>query len=169
MSRKPVRGLFITGTDTEIGKTYAAALIARSLAAAGHRVGVYKPAASGCTRPGDSLVSDDALALWQAAGSPARWPRPVRRCRRTLAPGGAAEGKNSTRAVQRLDVGSAATSCWSRAGGDVALGEDELSPTWPTIWASPWSSARRTVRSTVLQTLIAAATFRGERGRHRAQ
>ena len=54
MTSKPVRGLFITGTDTEVGKTYVAALIARSLVAAGHRVGVYKPAASGCSRAGRS-------------------------------------------------------------------------------------------------------------------
>ncbi|MGD9720629.1 MAG: dethiobiotin synthase [Pirellulales bacterium] len=70
MARTPVRGLFITGTDTEIGKTYATALMAESLVRAGHRVGVYKPAASGCTRTAGALVSDDALRLWQAAGSP---------------------------------------------------------------------------------------------------
>jgi dethiobiotin synthetase len=69
MTRKPVPGLFITGADTDVGKTYIAALIARALVAAGHRVGVYKPAASGCQADGDELVSDDALALWQAAGS----------------------------------------------------------------------------------------------------
>ncbi len=70
MTRKPLRGLFITGTDTEIGKTYVGALIVRALVAAGHRVGVYKPAASGCAWQGNQLVSDDALALWQAAGQP---------------------------------------------------------------------------------------------------
>jgi len=63
-------GLFITGTDTDVGKTYVAALLARELAAAGHRVGVYKPAASGCRRQGDTLISDDAEALWHAAGRP---------------------------------------------------------------------------------------------------
>jgi dethiobiotin synthetase len=63
-------GLFITGTDTDVGKTYVGALIARSLHQAGHRVGVYKPAASGCRRDGNELISDDALALWQAAGKP---------------------------------------------------------------------------------------------------
>jgi dethiobiotin synthetase len=30
---------------------------------------VYKPAASGCRADGDELISDDALALWEAAGS----------------------------------------------------------------------------------------------------
>jgi dethiobiotin synthetase len=63
-------GLFITGTDTDVGKTYVGALIARSLHVAGHRVGAYKPAASGCRREGGELISDDALALWQAAGRP---------------------------------------------------------------------------------------------------
>ena len=38
-------GLFITGTDTDVGKTYVGAMIARTLAAAGWRVGVYKPVA----------------------------------------------------------------------------------------------------------------------------
>lgn len=70
MIEKPARGLFITGTDTEVGKTYVAALIARALTAAGHRVGVYKPAASGCRREGNDLVCDDAVALWEAAGRP---------------------------------------------------------------------------------------------------
>src|SRR5271165_616854 len=61
------RGLFITGTDTGVGKTYVAALIARSLAASGRRVGVYKPAASGCVRNAQGcLVSEDAVALWEA-------------------------------------------------------------------------------------------------------
>jgi dethiobiotin synthetase len=70
MARNKVPGLFITGTDTGVGKTYVAALIARQLLELGCRVGVYKPAASGCRRAGGRLVSDDAVALWQAAGQP---------------------------------------------------------------------------------------------------
>ena len=65
-----VPGLFIVGTNTGVGKTYVAALIARQLAAEGKSVGVYKPAASGCRRVGGRLVSDDAAALWEAAGRP---------------------------------------------------------------------------------------------------
>src|SRR5262245_10809292 len=65
-----MRGLFITGTGTGVGKTYVAALIARALAASGKRVGVYKPAASGCEKRGGQLVSKDAEALWEAAGRP---------------------------------------------------------------------------------------------------
>ena len=65
-----IPGLFITGTDTGVGKTYVAALIARKLAVAGHRVGVYKPAASGCRRTDGELVADDAVELWEAAERP---------------------------------------------------------------------------------------------------
>jgi dethiobiotin synthetase len=63
-------GLFITGTGTEVGKTYTACLIARELAAAGRRVGVYKPVASGCVASDAGLVCEDALQLWEAAGKP---------------------------------------------------------------------------------------------------
>lgn len=65
---KRIPGLFITGTDTGVGKTYVGCLIARALHASGLRVGVYKPAASGCPREGAELVSEDAIALWHAAG-----------------------------------------------------------------------------------------------------
>lgn len=64
------RGLFVVGTDTGVGKTYVAARIARALTAQGLRVGVYKPAASGCRKVGRQIISDDALALWEAAGRP---------------------------------------------------------------------------------------------------
>ncbi|MBL9163359.1 MAG: dethiobiotin synthase [Planctomycetaceae bacterium] len=64
------RGLFIAGTNTEVGKTHVAAMIARDLAANGRRVGVYKPTASGCRKAAEGLIADDALALWEAAGQP---------------------------------------------------------------------------------------------------
>ncbi|MBT6722304.1 MAG: dethiobiotin synthase [Pirellulaceae bacterium] len=65
-------GIFITGTDTDVGKTYVAALIAKQLHKQGVNVGVYKPAASGCTDNGDNMLfSEDADALWNAAGQPA--------------------------------------------------------------------------------------------------
>ncbi len=63
-------GLFVTGTDTGVGKTYVAALITRQLRAAGRKVGVYKPAASGCPPQAGGLQCPDAEALWEAAGRP---------------------------------------------------------------------------------------------------
>ncbi|HZN36993.1 MAG TPA: dethiobiotin synthase [Pirellulaceae bacterium] len=63
-------GLFVVGTDTAVGKTYVASRIAAALARSGLKVGVYKPAASGCRRVGKLLLSDDAVNLWEAAGRP---------------------------------------------------------------------------------------------------
>lgn len=68
--RWPARGLFVTGTDTDVGKTFVGAIIVRSLTRQGYRVGVYKPVASGCENVGGELQSSDAAALWDAAGRP---------------------------------------------------------------------------------------------------
>lgn len=65
-----VCGLFVSGVNTGVGKTYVAAMIARALRASGRSVGVYKPVASGCSLEDGRLVSDDAVALWKAAGEP---------------------------------------------------------------------------------------------------
>jgi dethiobiotin synthetase len=72
---KLASGLFITGTDTGVGKTRVAAAIARALLNDGWKVGVYKPAASGCERVGNKLVSEDAVLLWEAAGRPGSFRR----------------------------------------------------------------------------------------------
>jgi dethiobiotin synthetase len=69
-TRNRPRGVFITGNDTGVGKTFVACELAKKLVASGQRVGVYKPAASGCDMLEGGLVSEDALALWQAAGKP---------------------------------------------------------------------------------------------------
>ncbi|WP_348761327.1 dethiobiotin synthase [uncultured Salinisphaera sp.] len=63
------RTLFVTGTDTEIGKTRIACALLRGLVAAGETAVGYKPVASGAVWQGRRLVNEDALAL-QAAGSP---------------------------------------------------------------------------------------------------
>ena len=52
-----MRGVFVTATDTEVGKTVIAGAIARSLNNDGVRTEVFKPAASGCSRSGGELVS----------------------------------------------------------------------------------------------------------------
>jgi dethiobiotin synthetase len=60
-----LRGLFVTGTGTEVGKTIVAAAVARSLVAAGHSVAVFKPAVTGLDDPGEP----DHELLRRAAGS----------------------------------------------------------------------------------------------------
>jgi dethiobiotin synthetase len=47
-------GVFVTGTGTEVGKTVVAAAIARTLAATGQQVAVFKPAVTGLEDPGET-------------------------------------------------------------------------------------------------------------------
>jgi dethiobiotin synthetase len=56
-------GLFITGTDTEVGKTVIARLIVRTLVATGVRVAVMKPVAAGSAMTAQGLRNADALGL----------------------------------------------------------------------------------------------------------
>jgi dethiobiotin synthetase len=60
-------GLFITGTDTGVGKTLIAGGIAAVLRQQGLKVGVLKPIASGCRHEREGLVSDDAQFLAMCA------------------------------------------------------------------------------------------------------
>ncbi|MGM0540804.1 MAG: dethiobiotin synthase [Pseudomonadota bacterium] len=63
-------GLFITGTDTDVGKTYVAGCIALSLREQGFTVAPRKPIASGCLVQTDgSLLSEDALFLQQSTNT----------------------------------------------------------------------------------------------------
>jgi dethiobiotin synthetase len=68
------RGIFVTGTDTGIGKTVVAAALLRALAAAGCRAVGMKPVATGLA-PGEA-VHEDARAL-VAAGNVAAAPADV--------------------------------------------------------------------------------------------
>ena len=63
----PSRGFFVTGNDTEVGKTYAACTLLRGLADHGITSAGYKPVASGAHRVDGELVADDAVALWEAS------------------------------------------------------------------------------------------------------
>jgi len=100
------RGLFVTGTGTEVGKTYVACLIARVLRDEGHRVGVYKPVASGCRREGSRLVSPDAVALWHAAGRPSTLEQVCPQCfEAPLAPHLAARAEGKSVDAGRLSAG----------------------------------------------------------------
>ena len=62
------RGIFVTGTDTGVGKTLVAAGLVHLLAQQGRRVVGLKPVASGADRGAGGLRNPDALAL-AAAGS----------------------------------------------------------------------------------------------------
>lgn len=61
------KGLFITGTDTEVGKTLVSCLMLRALAQQGHKVIGMKPVASGALKRKDELQNEDALALLESS------------------------------------------------------------------------------------------------------
>jgi dethiobiotin synthetase len=165
-----IPGLFITGTDTGVGKTYVAAIIARQLAAEGRKVGVYKPAASGCLPTNGMLVSDDALSLWNAAGRPGEFDRVCPQCfAAPLAPhlAALAEGR-------RLDAGRLRQGLeyWRErsdvilvegAGGLMSpLGENEYVADLAEEFGFPLVVVARNMLGTInqtLQTLITAAKF----------
>lgn len=63
------RGLFVTGTDTGVGKTRIAAILARILNNRGLVVRPRKPVESGCLRGESGLIPADAATLQAAAGS----------------------------------------------------------------------------------------------------
>lgn len=73
-----MRGVFVTGTDTEVGKTFVAAGLVRGLVALGRRVAVMKPVASGALPTPLGLRSEDAMVLQRASNvrSPLAWVNP---------------------------------------------------------------------------------------------
>ncbi len=66
MTNKPT-GIFVTGTDTGVGKTLVAVSLVKALVAHGLRVSVMKPIASGSEHTAAGLRNADALALAAAA------------------------------------------------------------------------------------------------------
>ncbi len=74
---KPLRGIFVTGTDTGVGKTMVASALAAWCRRRGVDVGVMKPIATGGRPlPGGGQkrwISDDARQLRRAAGNDDPW------------------------------------------------------------------------------------------------
>jgi dethiobiotin synthetase len=64
-----VRGLFVTGTDTGVGKTVVAGAIAAALRAGGARVAAYKPVVTGLDEPAEPGWPRDHELLAAAAGA----------------------------------------------------------------------------------------------------
>ena len=97
------RGIFITGTDTGVGKTFVSCSLAALLRELGYRVGVMKPVETGCSERDGQLFPEDAVRLKQAAGCdepiqkicPYRFAEP-------LAPSIAAERTNDRIVIDHL-------------------------------------------------------------------
>lgn len=66
----PQRGLFITGTDTGVGKTAVGAALVKALAQTGLDVQPRKPVESGCSLEGGDLLPGDGLTYQAALSQP---------------------------------------------------------------------------------------------------
>jgi dethiobiotin synthetase len=81
---KNVNGIFITGTDTDVGKTYTALGIIEAAKSNGMKVAAMKPWETGCRQQGKRLIPSDAVRLMKASGmrdinrvNPCRFRTPV--------------------------------------------------------------------------------------------
>jgi dethiobiotin synthetase len=68
-----MKGYFITGTDTGIGKTRVTAGLLKAFARTGRKTVGMKPVASGAVQTPEGLRSEDALALQAAASEKRRY------------------------------------------------------------------------------------------------
>lgn len=62
-------GYFVTGTDTGVGKTFVSCALASVWRSEGRKVGVFKPAETGCEAGPNGLIAEDAERLISASGS----------------------------------------------------------------------------------------------------
>ncbi len=74
-----VRGVFVTGTDTGVGKTWVSLGLIAAMQAQGLSVVAMKPVSAGCERTPEGLRNEDALLLQRQASlaQPYEWVNPV--------------------------------------------------------------------------------------------
>lgn len=96
------KGIFITGTDTGVGKTIVAAALARLLHNRGLKVGVMKPVTSGCSFGPAGPLSDDAELLAWSAGTTVTPEVAPYLLKEPLAPAAAAELEQTRIEFSRL-------------------------------------------------------------------
>ncbi len=96
-------GIFITGTDTGVGKTRIATALLRAFASRGLRVVGMKPVAAGCERADGVLVNEDVMALTAAStvAAPVDLINPYR-FEPAIAPHLAAKQAGETISLQRI-------------------------------------------------------------------
>lgn len=96
-------GIFVTGTDTGVGKTLVSAALLHAMTSLGLRALGMKPVAAGAERVEGAWVNEDVLALTQAANvvAPAEWINPYL-FRDPVAPHIAAERKGVRIEIPRI-------------------------------------------------------------------
>lgn len=98
-----MKGLFITGTDTGVGKTRVTAALLHAYADLGYRVVGMKPVAAGADKLGEVWVNEDVAELRAAANveAPLEWINPYL-FREAIAPHIAAEHKGVRIEIPRI-------------------------------------------------------------------
>ena len=97
------RGIFVTGTDTGVGKTWAAAHLIRELRARGVAgVRPLKPVESGCLQPSGAVLAQDAETLRAAAGLGTGESVVLHQFKAAVAPAVAARQEGVTVRIQEL-------------------------------------------------------------------
>jgi dethiobiotin synthetase len=96
-------GLFVTGTDTGVGKTHIATALLRAFASRGLRAVGMKPVAAGCEMADGALVNEDVTALTAASNvaAPVELINPYR-FQPAIAPHIAADLVGETISLQRI-------------------------------------------------------------------
>jgi dethiobiotin synthetase len=98
------QGVFITGTDTAVGKTMVTAALAAWLCAEGYDVGVMKPVHTGCRNPRSRPPPDSAVLMRAArARDPVKLVTPCR-LRQPLSPLAAARAEGRSIDLRRLRI-----------------------------------------------------------------
>ena len=102
----PIRGIFITGTDTDVGKTWVAAGLTAAMRQQGVKAVYFKPIQSGCPEADGHLVPTDADFARRLAGltEPLNVLTPIA-LRLPLAPGVAAAQAGVTVDLERIAAG----------------------------------------------------------------
>jgi len=98
-----MNGIFITGTDTNVGKTYIACKISEALISQGICVNPRKPIESGCQLIDNELIPDDALKLKIASQS--KEPLDIicpHRFQQAISPARAAQLNNQNITIEQL-------------------------------------------------------------------
>lgn len=99
MSKK----IFITGTGTDVGKTYVSALIIKKMCQSGFNCGYYKPVVSGVVELGGHLIDSDANYVTKIADINAKAEECVSYWwKEAVSPHLAAKRKNETIDIEKI-------------------------------------------------------------------
>ena len=62
-------GCFVTGTDTDVGKTFFTTALLQALRARGLDAGAFKPVQTGCTLAADGTLQAPDVEVYRSAGN----------------------------------------------------------------------------------------------------